>query len=289
MKKIEKIKKLLIGVFIIIGICLTTVSLKADSGWDSDWDSGSSWDSGSDWGSSSWDSDWGSSSYSSSSGEGSGIVGFIAFLIIMAVIIYVLRNSTKNSNGTNNHITADIYPSISEEEIRAFLPEFNKQEFLNNAYNIFINVQNAWMNFDYDELRKYLSDELYNTYKSQLRVLNAKKQKNLMSDFVKFNMDITKLDNVDNKTTLTVELIVSFYDYVVDANNNVVRGNKSRKLTNHYELTYICSKNVKNKSNKCPNCNAPLENNNSNVCPYCNSTIVSEHYDWVLSKKEIKK
>ena len=71
--------------FIVILIALSVLSLhfipsRADSGWDSDYDSGSSWDLGSDWDSgSSWDNDydydWGSSSSdwgSSSSYSGYG-------------------------------------------------------------------------------------------------------------------------------------------------------------------------------------------------------------------------
>ena len=282
MKKKNILKWILLSFLIVCGLTFTTFKLRADSGWDSDWDSGSSWDSGSDWGSSSWDYDYSGSSSSSDGG------GFITLIIIVVIIIYVIYTSNKGANNKAPTNT-NIYPTLTQEDIRKVLPEFNKQEFLSNAYNIFINVQNAWSEFNYDELRKYLSDELFNTYKSQLRVLNAKKQKNIMHDFVKYNIDITRIENVDNKTTLTVELIVSFYDYLVDSNNNVIRGTKSRKLTNHYELTFICSKAKNNKSNKCPNCNAPLKNNNSNICPYCKSTIVSEHYDWVMSKKEIKK
>ncbi len=283
MKKNNILKWFLFIFLIICGLTFATFKLRADSGWDSDYDSGSSWDSGSDWGSS-WDSDWGYSSGGSSSGGGS----FITFIIVAAIIIYVIIESNKTNNNTAPTNT-NIYPSLSEEEIRKTLPEFNKQEFLDKAYSIFIEIQNAWSNFDYETLRKYLSDELFNTYKSQLRVLNAKKQKNLMHNFFKYNIDITKIDKIDNKTTLTVELIVAFYDYVVDDKDNVVRGNRTRKLTNHYELTFICSKNKKNKSNKCPNCGAPISNKSSNVCPYCKSTIVSEHYDWILSKKEIKR
>ncbi len=287
MNKKSFIKYVLLGFMLVFCFSFLTFKLRADSGWDSDYDSG--WDSGSDWGSSSWDSNWGSSSSSYSSLSGS----LITFVIVVAVIIYVIYTTSKgakNPTRLDESYNDNINSRLSEEEIKKTLSEFNKEEFLNYAYELFINVQNAWMNFDYDNLRKYLSDELFNTYKSQLRVLNAKKQKNIMSDFVKYDIDTTKISNVDNKVTLTVELIVAFYDYVVDANDNVVRGNRSRKLTNHYELTFICSESKnKNKPNKCPNCNAPLDNNASHVCPYCNSTIVSEHYNWIMSKKEIKK
>ena len=68
--------KILIIVILLTSIfCLNNyVNVKADSGWDTDYDSGSSWDSSSDWDS---DSDWDSSSnfdddYSSESGSGGG-------------------------------------------------------------------------------------------------------------------------------------------------------------------------------------------------------------------------
>ncbi len=276
----KSIKKILLCCLLLIGMIFATLTLKADSGWDSDYDSGwssdSSWDSG---------SSWSSSDYSG----GGGKISLASIIIFIVIVIFIIVQSKLEADkreaiAQNKPIT----PSIPEEEIRKYIPDFNKQLFLDNAYNIFLQVQNAWMEFDYDSLRKYLSDELFNTYKSQLRVLNAKKQKNMMHDFVRYNMDITSINNIDNKTALNVELIVSFYDYVVDANNNVVRGTRSRKLTNHYVLTFICSQSNNNKANKCPNCNAPLENIASNICPYCNSVIVSEHYDWILSKKEIK-
>ena len=68
--------KILIIVILLTSIfCLNNyINVKADSGWDTDYDSGSSWDSSSDWDS---DSDWDSSSnfdddYSSESGSGGG-------------------------------------------------------------------------------------------------------------------------------------------------------------------------------------------------------------------------
>ena len=292
--KIKKRKNKKIGkkYLFLLFACLLIVQthyIKADSGWDSDYDSGgSSWDSGNDWDSG---SIWNKRNKRNQNTYHEEIVPY-KFNNNYAIIYYISISTLAIISSTIIQISkkakTNIYSSLSEEDIRKVLPEFNKQEFLSNAYDIFINIQNAWSEFNYYELRKYLSDELFNTYKSQLKVLNAKKQKNVMYDFVKHNMNITKMENVANKTTLTVELIVSFYDYVVDSNNNVVRGTKSRKLTNHYELTFIYSKSDKTKSIKCPNCNATL-NNNSNVCPYCKSTIVSEHYDWVMSKKEIKK
>lgn len=78
-------KKRFIVFLTVIGMLFSGVNLvKADSGWDSSYDSGGSWDSGG-W-DSGWDSgsSWSSGSSHSSSGSYSDGDGF-AFMIIFAV------------------------------------------------------------------------------------------------------------------------------------------------------------------------------------------------------------
>lgn len=36
-------------------------------------------------------------------------------------------------------------------KVKQYIPNFNKQEFLNNGYQIYKDVQNAWMNFKLDD------------------------------------------------------------------------------------------------------------------------------------------
>lgn len=256
--------------------------VKADSGWDSSYDS--SWDSGSDWGSS-WDSDWGSSSswdndYGSSTHyrrSNSGGGGFI-LLIIIVVIIIIIASKNKKTVPTTTYNTVD-----SDTEVDVPIPGFNKEEFLKMTYDNFVRIQNGWMNFDYEELKKLLTNELYNTYRAQLLPLNAKHQKNIMSDFTLVSNKIVGFNESEKEYTVTTKLIVKFYDYVVDENNKVLRGTKGRRLVNTYLLTFIKSKETKD--NKCINCGHPLENVNSSVCPYCNSTIIGPTHDFILSKK----
>jgi hypothetical protein len=293
-------KKILLTSLLIILIGFFTfnfISVKADSGWDSDFDSDWGSDFDSDWGSD-WDSDWGSSDYSYHGGSsGNSSIGFFFFVIF--IIIIIIYNSNKGHNrGYNPGTTprkyqgnSDFTQSIDESMIQEYIPGFNKKEFLNKANDVFINVQNAWSEFDYKKLRSLLTDELYNTYHTQLVALKAKKQKNIMSDFETKNIDITNIDVKGDKISLTVALTISFYDYVVDKDDNVTRGTKSYKLTNSYNLTFVSTLNEKekNKERNCPSCGAKLENASSNVCPYCNSTVVFESHDWLLSKKEIRR
>lgn len=280
--------KLLLGTFLAIMFgtlfLLNIENIKADSGWDVDYDSGgSSWSGGSDWGSS-WDSDY---SYSGGSGnyEGSGSF-FVVIVILIIVVIYYFINKT--STGTPIYNSPYTYSPIDEEYIKKYIPDFNKQKFLDDAYQMYLDTQKAWSNFDTKKLRNLLTDELFNTYNMQLKALKAKKQKNIMSDFALEKIDTIAIDVSNNQITMKVVLKVGFYDYVVDIINNVVRGNKNHKVTITYELTFVSTINKKETKN-CPSCGAPINKDSaSDVCEYCNSTLVKNTYSWVLAKKENK-
>ena len=277
MKKFKNV--FIVMLAILTYFSLTTVTLKADSGWDSSYDSSSSWDSGSSWSSS--DSSWSSSSYSGGSGSvGSALIMFI----IIIVVIFVISKNSNNSNAAIPPNLAITRPSVSDEILNKY--GLNKSELLDESYELYKNVQIAWMNFDFDNLRKYLSDELFNTYKMQLNALKVKKQKNIMEDFTRRQMAITEVGENDGLITVTVELLVAQKDYVVDENNKVVKGINSRKMLVHYELTFTLTK-EKNKG-KCPNCNAPIDNQASSVCMYCGSTIVTKNHGLIMTKKQNK-
>ena len=64
------------------------------------------------------------------------------------------------------------------------------------------------MNFDYNTLRKYTTEELFNMYESQLRVLKVKKQKNIMRDIQYKNAMITdiKIENGIEKVSVYLEV-----------------------------------------------------------------------------------
>ena len=275
--------------FIILIILLSLIFMipaHADSGWDSSYDSSSSWDSGSSWSSSdygsSWDYDY-SSSGTEISIDGSTMAIIITLIILMAIIYTIIENKNKakilapfDSNKYISKTSTNSNINISSEEL---------QKYKEQTFDIYKKIQTAWMDFDYDTLRKYTTDELYNLYHSQLIALKAKKQQNIMKDFNLTSFNVVNLEQNDNSITLTVHMTIECYDYVVDKNQQVVRGTDRRKNIYNYEMTFI--KGLDTVDNKCPNCNAPLENVNSSVCPYCDSIIINDNHDYVLSKKQM--
>ena len=289
------IKKILISIILVI-ISLTTIFyVKADSGWDSDYGGGS------DWGGSSWDSsdssggsDWGGSSWDSSDSSGGSmsnaeLISLLCFIAVIFVIAFISNYKNKKSGSLNNSSNIlkndNPYFDLSEEEYNRYFG-MNKDKFKDKIAKHFIDVQDSWMNFDYENLRKLCTDELYNEYKVLLETLKLKNQQNIMSDFLFNDISIYNVEEVNGLIEVQVLLDIKFKDYVIDIKNNkVIRGNKNIYFNNTYELTFVSSKN--NKVTNCPSCGSKVEVTSSNVCDYCKNTVVQISDELVLSKKKI--
>ena len=285
MKKRERV---IFIILLLLCLLFPIHRLSADSGWDGGYDSGGSSDwgsSSSDWGSSSsdWDSsDWSSSggSYSSGSLDPFMVMAIIAFI----VIIFVISNKT-SQRAMVQSTTLDRVNPYDINKVKAVLIDFDEDKFKEKAYELYQEIQVAWMNFDKDSIRKCVTDELYNTYSAQLSTLKIKNQKNIMKDFKLLNSSIIGMEIKEKMVSLTIKMKVECYDYVVDKEGKTLRGNDKQKVIYEYTMTF--NKGVSDRPNKCPNCNAPLDNVNSSKCPYCDSNIINEGYDWVLAKKQV--
>lgn len=290
-------KKILLGILLLtVSFGLIYMPVKADSGWDSSYDSGG-WDSGSDWGSD-WDSDydydygssWGGGSYSSSSGGsfGGGISAVVIAVIIIIIVFSITNNRNKPGGGSGKKVVTKTnnYQDTSIQKIKEVDPTLNIADFKSRAFNIYKDIQTAWMNFDTDTIRKLTTDEIYNMYTSQLETLKLKKQKNIMKDITLEESKIIDIKKQNNVITVSVYMRVKCYDYVIkEATNETVRGKDKEKIIIEYVLSFVKSSINNKKEEKCPNCGAPVDINSSSTCPYCESTLVKDARDYVMSKK----
>lgn len=281
-KNIKKVLKIIST--IIITICLVVAvngnKSNADAGYHSSYSGGSSHSSHSS--SSSHSSYSGSSSRSSSSGEFSPAV-----IIIWLIIVIIIISVNKNKNKTNNNSIPKLENNVQAiNKIKEMLPNFNETEFLQNGYKMFLNIEDAWMNFDMEKVHNIITDEMFNMYESQLSSMEIKGEQNIMKDFNLKGSAIKDVvcqnDNIEIKT----QYIIEFYDYIIEkSTGKVLRGNKLRKIRMHYEFTFIMNNNENAKIDTCPNCGAHVDVNSAGTCEYCGSKIIGNNTNWVISKK----
>ena len=227
-----------------------------------------------------------------------GYVALIIFFVVLFVSLFIRDMNDKHKNTVEyiqpvkpvSPVDDDVsknYIDMPKEKIMNVDSSINILKLKREVFTIYKNVQIAWMNMDYESLRKYTTDELYNMYESQLKVLESKKEKNIMED-IECNNFKTKIINVSINNgieTVIFYLNVKQFDYVVDSNNKVVRGND--KIKNNVEYIITLTRSVKNeKVDKCPNCGASIDIVSGGICPYCDSTIINSTDKFVMSKKE---
>lgn len=283
-QSLKKYFKVLLAIIILAIPLYIAPIANADSGWDSSYGGGGSYGGGS-YGGGSWSSggSYGGSSY------GNGIDDiFLLYFTILIILVLVLspKEMAKEKDNPNKYIRYE-YLDITPEHLDEYLPQesiaFIKQEMFLH----FIEIQNAWMNFEYDRLRTLCTDELYNSYLSLLETLKLKHGQNIMHNFECLDTKITNIEEINGQIVLTVFMCVEFYDYVINTKTKkIIRGNNSNKVLNNYIMTFVKGKSTNNKDKKCPNCGAPHNNVTSGECKYCHSTIVTKASRFVLSSKK---
>lgn len=271
------INKKIIIVLIILGISFPVLNrqlVKADSGWDSSYDTNnySSDYYSSDYGSS-YSSEYGSSSYNNYNSDSSYsnlsgitnvstnattqvfkllaqqilenpflglciclIVGGILLLLAAKIILPLKSKKTVNPNEVLD---------LSEEEIKKIDDSLNKETLKQEGFNLYKKSEIAKSKKNLTTLKEILSEELYKEYEQQLATLKENHQKAVATDILLKEAKIISIKKKKNQEEIQLYLYVSQYDYIIDKNKKVIRGTDEAKYEIEYKITL--EKNQKNK------------------------------------------
>ena len=298
----KKIKSFLI--ILILFICLFATQVFADVGSFEDYSGGSSWDSGSSWSSSSWDDDY------SSSGPGgffifSGPGGIIILIVIVILAVYSKKHKNNHPYDYIHNRKVESYRMQDKQQLEAREkqienkiqqtdPNFNKEEFVAWSKNLFIKLQQAWTDRDWETIRTFETESLFEQHKNQLQGYIDNNQINLMHRICVNYANLYNYREEGDKEILVVRLNSRMEDYIIDATTKeVLKGEKGLDKVNTYLLTFIRKKGVKTQAGttqvnttNCPNCGAPTKITSAGRCEYCGSVITTGEYNWVLSNLE---
>ena len=163
-----------------------------------------------------------------------GIAIVIFFFIVWIIMAKKLLKSEPTVIKTN---MADRYNEIKLDEIKKYGIDLN--EFKNMACSKFIDIHNALTNYDYEVLKKNLTNDLYQYYTEQLEVMEKIKHRNIMKDFEIINIKIYQVSNEHNLLCVDFYLNVRMFDYVIDIDTKeCIRGNINDKIDFEFELRF---------------------------------------------------
>ena len=240
-----------------------------------------------------------SSSGSSKIDEKTAIILVIAFLVIFVsvfgLIIWCVKQPDKKSKKYKN--IPPMFPYNATEQITEFIKQndenFDTEQFLLWAKNIFITIQTAWAQRDWEKIRTIEKEELFEQHNTQLQEYIRLGRINIMENINVIDAYLHKLVIDENFENLTVSLRATMNDYIInEKNGKVLMGNKNEVFDTIYQMTFTRRKGIKTNLinglivNVCPHCGATVESASAGVCQYCGSVVHSGEFNWVLSNLE---
>lgn len=312
-----KKRSVIVGILLVVLLFVFAPSAHAgvgntDSGGSSLIDSGggSSWsDSGSSWsdGGSSWSG--GSSSYSSGSGTDSG--GVVAVFAIVGLIGFIY-NIAKEANDSDESFSSNSGPKRTTEEragrpiennyeairrIRKLDPMFDEDRFLSQVKLVYLQLQSAWTEKDWNSVRNLESTSLYEQHLTQLQEHIRAKTTNVLE---RVRVEDSKIkdfiENPEGNDRIEVILSSTMRDYIRnDETGRVIEGDPTKDLFTVYRMVFLREhgaqteiiKNSEVVSDHCPNCGAPLTIDSIDKCEYCQASLKHNPKYWVLDVYEV--
>lgn len=273
------------------------------SGGGSSWsDGGSSWSDGSSWSG-------GSSSYSSGSGTDSG--GVVAIFAIVGLIGFIY-NIAKEANESDESFSSNSGPKRTTEEragrpiennyeairrIRKLDPMFDEDRFLSQVKLVYLQLQSAWTEKDWNSVRNLESTSLYEQHLTQLQEHIRAKTTNVLE---RVRVEDSKIkdfiENPEGNDRIEVILSSTMRDYIRnDETGRVIEGDPTKDLFTVYRMVFLREhgaqteiiKNSEVVSDHCPNCGAPLTIDSIDKCEYCQASLKHNPKDWVLDVYEV--
>ena len=172
------------------------------------------------------------------------------------------------------------------EELLKVDPDFSESMFKTKVDNTFVMLFSAVMMKEMDSVKHTLSEDVFNKYNNYVNELKEKNETQMYDMLNVAETEITNVEITEEKIKINVSLLAKAYDYVLDQNGNIIKGQNQTREVKHYNLVFTKKINFKNHKDvrKCPGCGASIDANFSGKCEYCDTIYNASDYDYILSE-----
>ena len=175
------------------------------------------------------------------------------------------------------------------DEILKYDPEFTESKFKTYVDNVFIKLHMAVVTKNLEDIKHFVSEEIYNKYQKIVENLNKKHLIQMYDEINVAQTDILNYKVTDTYMIIEVNLISRYLDYLMDEDGNYISGDTDVRSEKSNHLIFTKKINYKETQTvrKCPGCGASIDVNASGKCDYCGTIYNLEEKDWVLTSIEI--
>ena len=248
-------------------------------------------------------SGYGSSSDSSASSPYLGFMFILVGGIILVVIVKSLQNKSGDSSSTYTSNDSQTlhrrveHNTLAIRRVKYGDPNFDAEAFTSWVKEVYLKLQVAWTEKNWNSVRALESTSLYSQHSTQLEDHIRAKTTNVLEKVCIENVRIKKfIENPDGNDTLVVILSSTLRDYVIDdETRRVLEGDPKKDLFTVYQLNFIRQHGSQTQavnpdevvSDHCPNCGAPLKISAVSECDYCGANLSRSPNQWVLDTYDV--
>lgn len=224
--------------------------------------------------------------------SGGQIVAFWIVLIVLVAVGFGVITSLKKRHapapGPQRTSVSSLSP-ISEYAARLD-PNFSAEEMKQRLENLYIKMQDCCQKRDYEPVRPYFADALYQRFNREAQALKAAKQTNYVDRVAVLSVELLGWYQENGNDVILASIYARITDYTLDdETGKLVSGSQTAEkfMTYEYALSRPSGKVTDPKhegvsERHCPNCGAPLSVNESIKCPFCDSVLTFSDHDWTV-------
>lgn len=188
-------------------------------------------------------------SHSASSNSIDLAIYCIAGLIVLVFTFITFKINKKKSTKVYKNIPP-IFPHNANMQIAKYIykkdENFNLEKFLNWVKNIFLTLENAFSQRDWQKIFTFESKELFEEHNAQIQELISLGRVNIKDNINIIDAYLHKLVIDGNSENLTVSIRATMNNYIVDeASGNIITGKKEEVFDTIYQMTFVRTNGIK--------------------------------------------
>ena len=198
--------------------------------------------------------------------------------------VVTIEKSTPNAKLSNFSKKYSEHVDVSDEELKMFNTD-NIDGLKDYLYDIFYKFEIAYNNLDYDAMRLLSTKQLFKNYYTGITLDLKLGNKRIIEDIERKNVILYEIDSTVAKQSAAIMVEISYKNYVVNKNGDLVSGFRATPITEKFEVEFRNYFEY-NDVTKCVNCGAVVT---GKKCEYCRTVVSNNDFRICSIRKIVEK
>lgn len=190
------------------------------------------------------------------------------------------------SGGGGGRVVLDPGLDAGLRDLAARDPDFSMATFEARVRSVFLELQAAWGDLDWERTRPLQTASLYDTHVFWIERYKRRHWRNRLDGAEVRQVFPARVERDAHYDAITVMIRAAGRDSTVDERTGaVIEGSKDRVVEFREYWTFIRRSGASRGAvaSRCPNCGAPLPEGQTRACEFCGGLVEGGEFDWVAA------